>query len=127
MKCDRCGREIPVGESHPHKGQTLCDDCYMDVMLQAQEKECDPWATYLTSREKAGGGLKGIDILDETQKRVAEFVRSKGRATREEVMKESGLSARDLEPHLKVLMHAEIVKERSEGGTMYLIPIPVSQ
>ncbi len=37
------------------------------------------------------------------------------------------LSAEDLSPHLRVLMHSEALKEHSEAGTMYLIPIPVSQ
>ncbi len=127
MKCGRCGDEITAEESHLHQGKTLCDDCYIDAISQGQEKECDPWATYLSAREKVSAEKKGVEILDELQKDVLEFVRSRGKATREEVMAKFGISAQDLAPHLRVLMHAEMLKEHSEGDTMYLIPIPVSQ
>ncbi len=127
MKCDRCGGEISAKESPLHQGKTLCDDCYIDVLSQAQEKECDPWATYLTSREKATAEKKGVELLGEEQKEILGFVRSRGRATRDEVMAKFGFSAQDLAPHLRVLMHAEVLKEHSEGDTMYLIPIPVGQ
>ncbi len=122
MKCSRCGREISEEQSYSHQGQTLCDDCYIDVM-SSQEKTCDPWATYLSGKERQDAGQKGTEGLTELEKEIYEFVRSKGRATREEVMAKFGLSAQDLGPQLNVLMHAELVKERSEGGTMYLIPI----
>ena len=45
------------------------------------------------------------------EKRVYEFVKKKGKVTRDEVIKELGLS------------ESELVKEHSEGGQMHLIPI----
>lgn len=125
MKCYRCGREIPGGESHLHQSQTLCENCYIKAI--STEKECDPWATYLASRERGGAWPKSTEGLTELQKTVYEFIKSAGRVTREEVMAKHGLSAEDLDPQLNVLMHSELVKERSEGDTMYLIPIPVSR
>ncbi len=125
MKCNRCGREILADESHSHQGQTLCDDCYMDVI--SQEKTCDPWGTYLSTRSRERAGQKGVEGLTDMEEKVYEFVKSSGRATREEVMAKFGLSAKDLAPQLNVLMHSELIKEHSEGGTMYLIPIPSSQ
>ncbi len=126
MKCNRCGREIPADESFSHQKQTLCEDCYIEVM-SAQEKTCDPWATYLSTRTRERAGQKGEEGLTDMEKKIYEFVRSKGRATRQEVMAKFALSAQDLDPQLSVLMHAELVKEHSEAGTMYLIPLPVSQ
>ncbi len=126
MKCNKCGREISEDESHSHQGQTLCDDCYMNVML-SQDKACNPWATYLSTQTREHAGQKGIEGLTEMEKKIYEFVKSQGRATREEVMAKFSLSAPDLDPQLKVLMHSELIKEHSEGDTMYLIPIPVSQ
>ena len=125
MKCHRCGREISAEESYSHQGQTLCDDC-MEVM-SSQEKTCDPWATYLSGRAREGAGQQGAEGLTETEREIYEFVKSQGKATRDEVMAKFGLSAPDLDPQLHVLMHSELIKERSEGGTMYLIPIPLSQ
>ncbi len=122
MKCSRCSKEIPADEIHSHQGQTLCEDCYIEAI--SPEKHCDPWATYLSSRER---GASGVAVLSDMQKAIHEFIRSQSKATREEVMAKFRLSADDLDPHLRVLMHSEMVKEHSEGDTMYLIPIPVSR
>ena len=124
MKCDRCGREVSKEDSFSRQGQTLCEDDYIDVM-SSQEKTCDPWATYLSTRTRERAGQKGEEGLTDMEKKIYEFVRSKGRATRQEVTAKFRLSAEDLDPQLHVLMHSELIKEHSEGGTMYLIPIPV--
>ena len=124
-KCTRCDREISEDQSFVYQGKVLCEDCLMDIGLSA--KECDPWATYVDTRTRERLGLKGTEGLTEIEKKVYEFVKSKGRATREEVMKNLGLSELDLKAQLVPLMHSELIKEHSEGGTMYLIPIPVSQ
>jgi len=122
VKCSRCGKEIKEEESFSYQEQELCDDCYIDAM-SAQEKSCDPWATYLSTRTRESSGLKGTEGLTESEKAVYEFVKSKGRATREEVMAQLGLSAPDLGPQIHVLMHAELIKEHSEGDNFYLIPV----
>jgi len=126
MKCSKCGREITKEESHSLKGKVYCDDCYIDVM-SSQEKSCDPWATYLSGRDQKGPAQKGVEALTESERAIYEFIKSKGRATRKEVAGKFKLSERDLDPQLHVLMHAEMVKEFSEKGQMYLIPVPVSQ
>lgn len=116
MKCNRCAREISEDQSYVYQGKVLCEDCLMDIGLSV--RECDPWATYIDThtRERTEG-------LTEMEKKVYEFVKSKGRATREEVMENFGLSEVDLRTQLIPLMHSELVKERSEGDKMYLIPI----
>ena len=87
------------------------------------EKTCDPWATFLSTKTREQAGLRGKEGLSQTEKQVYEFIKSQGRTTRAEVMAKLGLPMEDLTPQLNVLMHAELVKEHSEGGTMYLIPI----
>ena len=47
MKFQRCGRDVAVDEVFSHKGQTLCEDYYIDAT--SPESECDPWATYVSS------------------------------------------------------------------------------
>ena len=126
MKCSRCGREITKEEGHPYQGKVLCDDCYMDVM-SSQEKTCDPWATYLSSRDTKGPAQKGVAALTESERAIYEFIKSKGRATRKQVMTKFKLSEQDLGPQLHVLMHAEMIKEISESGQMYLHPIPIDK
>ena len=124
-RCSRCGTEVPEDEAYPYQGLTLCEDCYIDAI--SPDRECDPWASYLSAYERKGAGLKGVDGLSEVQKKVYQFIKNGGRVTREEVMAQFDLSAADLLPQLKVLMYAELVKEHSESGTMYLIPIPVNR
>ena len=93
----------------------------MDIGLSI--KECDPWATYVDTHTRERLGLKGTEGLTEMESKVYDFVKSKGRATREEVMEKLSLSELDLKAQLIALMHSELVKEHSEGDKMYLIPI----
>ena len=122
MECKRCGHQLSSSESYEYLGQTLCEDCYID-RYQASITACDPLAVQAASRSREKLGLKGAEGLTEMEKKVYEFVKSKGRATREEVMEKFSLSELDLKAQLITLMHSELVKEHSEGDQMYLIPI----
>ncbi len=121
VKCDRCGREVAEGESFSHMGKTLCEDCYIEAGLHVTG--CDPWATYSATHTREGLGLKGAEGLTELQKKVYEFVKSKGKVTREEVMASFNLSEADMDAQIPSLMHSELVKEYSEGDHFYLIPV----
>ena len=121
MKCSRCGKEISEDQSYVYQGKVMCDDCLMDIGLSA--KECDPWATYVDTHTRERLGQTGAEGLTETEKKVYEYVKGKGRATREEVMESLGISEFELDAQLAPLKHSELVKEHSEGDKMYLIPI----
>lgn len=127
MKCDKCGREITGDESFSYESKTLCEDDYIKVLSKVNERECDPWATYLSSRERGGAWPKTTDNLTELQKQVFSFIQGSAKVTREGLMAKYGLTAEEVALHLQVLMHSELIKERSEGGTMYLIPIPIGR
>jgi late competence protein required for DNA uptake (superfamily II DNA/RNA helicase) len=121
MKCGRCGKELTENQSYVYQGKVMCEDCLMDVGLSL--KECDPWATYVDTSARKRHGLTGAAGLTEMQAKVYDFIKAKGKVTREEVMKNFGLSEADLKAQLLILMHAELVKERSERSRMYLVPI----
>ncbi len=116
MKCNRCGRQISEDQTYTYQGQALCEDCRMEIGLHP--RGCEPWATYLATR--AGAGSQG---LTELQKKVHDFVKSKGKATRAEVKKHFSLSEAEMDAQLTPLLHSELVKERSEGDESYLVPI----
>lgn len=118
MKCDRCGRQITKKESYSHKGQTLCEDCYMEAGLHVEG--CDPWATYTATRT---GQLKGTESLSDLQQKVLDFVKSQVKATRKEAMAKFGLSEAQMDAQIAALMHLELIKERSEGDQFYLVPV----
>ena len=57
------------------------------------------------------------------QKKVYEFIKSNDKVTREEVKQNLKLSEAEMDAQLTPLMHSELVKERGEGGNIYLIPV----
>tara|TARA_Y100000310_G_scaffold334327_2_gene413895 strand:- start:209 stop:415 length:207 start_codon:yes stop_codon:yes gene_type:complete len=67
--------------------------------------------------------MKGTEELTELQKKIHEFIKDKGKVTREEVKQNLSLSEADIDTRLTSLMHSELVKERGERGNIYLIPI----
>ena len=121
MKCSRCGREISEDESYQHMGKILCDDCCLEIRVHP--KECEPWATYLATRTRESLGLKGTEGLTELQTKVYEFVKSKGKVAREEVMEKFNLSEAEMDAQMTSLMHSELVKARGEKGKIYLVPV----
>jgi late competence protein required for DNA uptake (superfamily II DNA/RNA helicase) len=121
MKCSRCNKELTENQSYVYQGKVMCEDCLMDIGLSL--KECDPWATYVDTSARKRHGLTGTAGLTEMEAKVYDFVKAKGKVTRQQVMKNFGLSEADLKAQLLTLMHAELVKERAERGKMYLVPI----
>jgi predicted HTH transcriptional regulator len=67
--------------------------------------------------------MKRAETFTEMERSVYEFVKGRGRATREEVMEGLGLSETDLNVQLVPLMHSELVKEAGEGGRLYLVSV----
>lgn len=120
MKCSRCGRQISKDESYEYLGETFCEDCYIDLRYPA--KACDPWAVYSATRSRESLGLKGAAGLTDLQKAVYEFVREKGKVTRDEVMENLSLTETQLQTQLAILRHCELVKGHKEDDKVYLIP-----
>lgn len=119
MRCSRCGREISERERYVHQGQVYCDDCLMEIGLHAGK--CEPWASYLASKERTG--MTGTEGLTELQRKVYEFIKRKGKVTREELKQNISLSEAEIDAQLTPLMHSELVKERGERGNLYLVTV----
>ncbi len=120
MKCQRCERDIPEGESFSHLGQTLCEDCYMNAL--SPNKSCDPWAVYSATRTRQTGGAEGGSELSPTQQAIYDFIVKKGRTTADEVMAELNISRQELENQFATLRHCELAKGHKEGDKVYLVP-----
>ncbi len=121
LQCSRCHRELTETRSYVNQGKIYCEDCLMDIGLSI--KECDPWATYVDTSGRKRHGEKGAAGMTEQETKIYEFIKGRGKATRQEVMQSFGLSEIDLGLQLLPLMHSELIKERGEGGQMYLVPI----
>ncbi len=104
MNCSRCNRELTENQSYVYQGKVFCEDCLMEIGLSI--KECDPWATYVETAGRKRHGQTGAAGLTEMESKIYEFVKSKGRATKGEVMGNVGLSEPDLNAQLVPLMHS---------------------
>jgi len=120
VKCDRCGREVSMDDSYQHLGKTLCEDCYIDIRYPA--KACDPWAVYSATRSRETLGLKGTKGLTDLQQVIYEFIKGKGKVTREELIKNCELTEAELQTQLAILRHCEMIKGSKEDGRIYLVP-----
>ena len=120
MKCDRCGTEIKRGDDYTHRGEALCEDCYLGVRLEV--KACNPWAVHSATRFRAGSGLTGTEGLTEVQKKIYELVKKRGKVEKEEVIKNLNVSEQEMQTHLATLRHCELIKGHKEGDKVYLIP-----
>ena len=119
VNCKRCGREISDKEQYEYLGETLCEDCYINTRYPA--KACDPWAVYTATRSREIMGLKGAEGLTELQMAIYEFVKSNGKVTREELMKNFNLAEPELQTQLATLRHCELVKGSKEDDQIYLV------
>lgn len=93
----------------------------MEIGLHAGK--CEPWATYLATKTRESLGMKGTEGLSELQKKVYEFIKSRGKVTREEVKQKLNLSEAEMDAQLTPLMYSELVKERGEEGNLYLVTV----
>jgi hypothetical protein len=119
VNCKRCGREISDKEQYEYLGETLCEDCYINIRYPA--KACDPWAVYTATKSREIMGLKGTEGLTELQMAIYEFVKSNGKVTREDLMKNFNLAEPELRTQLAILRHCELVKGSKEDDQIYLV------
>ena len=120
MKCNRCDREVKKGDSYTHFGETLCEDCYLDMRLGV--KACDPWAVHSATRLRESSGLAEAEGLTDLQKAIYELVKNKGKVTRQEMIEILSLSESEILAQLAILRHCELIKGHKEGHNVYLVP-----
>jgi hypothetical protein len=121
IQCSRCHRELTEAQSYVNQGKVYCEDCLMDIGLSI--KECDPWASYVDTAGRKRHGETGAAGMSEIETKIYEYIKGKGRTTRQEVMQNFSLSDEDLKLQLLPMMHSELIKERAEDGNLYLVTI----
>lgn len=99
-------------------GQDVCEDCYRDPM--DPPKACDPTAVYLATRTRQQLGQEASNGLTQLQRSIYEFIVQKGRVTRDELIREFGLSTVQLEKELATLRHCELTRATKEGDAVYI-------
>jgi hypothetical protein len=118
--CQCCGCEIPLEESYVLNELTLCDDCYLDRSHRV--KTCNPLATYSAKRFQESDGLEATERLNDTQKAIYAFIKSRGKVTVQELSSKFNLSQTETENQLAILRHLELTKAKKEENKIYIIP-----
>ena len=67
-------------------------------------------------------GTKGGEGLTELQKAIYEFIKEKGKVTREQLIEYFKLSEAELQRQLATLRHCDLVRGHKEGDSIYLVP-----
>ena len=119
VKCARCGEGVAKEETYGHRGQELCEDCYMGA-LQAP-KTCDVAATQHAVKHRQSTGQTGTEGLLPLQKQIHDYISDNGMVTREQVMESLGIPDWELEKQIAVLRHCELVKGKKFEGKVYLV------
>ena len=118
-RCQGCGKDVPEDDCFFSEGKTLCEDCYMDAGQRI--RVCDPWGERSKLIFRESHGLSGIEGLTELQRKIYEFIKKQGKATREDLAKEFGLKTVELENEFAILRHCQLLKGKKEGDKVYLV------
>lgn len=119
-KCENCGCEISYDDSYVLDGLTICDDCYLEQSHKVIG--CNPLAVYSAKRFQEYDGVDGKNRLNEQQKAIYEFVKSRGKVTQKELMERFRLSHVEFSNQFAILRHLELTKGKKEGNKLYIVP-----
>lgn len=120
VRCIRCNLEVPEDQSYVHRGNTLCEDCYLESIRRV--RACDPWAVHHARCTRRNLALEPGEELSQLQRQLHAFILKRGKASIEEIMERFGLSAHELENELAILRHCELIRGCKENGGIYLVP-----
>ncbi len=118
MQCEKCQAEVPDEDIYVHAGSKLCEDCY--VVAMTRPVTCDVGAVHAAKTSRAMQGQTGTQGLTNLQIKMYDYIKEKGKATREETAEYMGIPWEDLEKQFTVLRHCELMRAFKEGDKVYL-------
>jgi len=112
MKCERCKTVVPEGEQRTLHGQTLCEDCYMDLLSPL--RVCDPWAVHSakTLVKSSAADLK----LTTVQQKIVDILQNEGPQEPKIICERLQIRETDLEKDIAALRHMEKIRGELRGG-----------
>ncbi len=119
IRCQNCGKEVSEDDVFTTEGKTLCEDCYIDIGHRI--RVCDPWGERSKKIFRESHGLEGTEGLTDLQKEIYEYIESKGKATKAELMEKFKLPASELENQFAILRHCQLLKGKKEGDQVYIV------
>ena len=118
MKCDQCSTTIEQGEAREHRGQELCEDCYMDALSPA--RACDPWAVHIAKSLEQHSGK--ASILTPIQSEILRILEETGGIERAALLErfDGRLTQPQLEREFASLRHMEKARAEKRGEKVFL-------
>ena len=117
--CNRCKTTANEEESYDHHGETVCEDCYMN--LTNPPKACDPMAVASALSVRKQLDQSGTEGLTEQQKKICSLIEKAGKVTKHELAVAINIKPEELESEFAVLRHCELIRAQKEDGRVYLI------
>jgi len=119
MNCERCGDLLIEGEIYNHRGKNLCEDCYVGALQPP--RSCDVAAVHLAKKHRELSDQTGTEGLADLQREIYNYIKLKGKLTRQELMEYFKLPDWELEKQIAILRHCELVKGRKEADKVFLV------
>ncbi|MFA4909671.1 MAG: winged helix-turn-helix domain-containing protein [Desulfobacteria bacterium] len=119
MKCSNCGAELDSEYKYKIRWEKVCEDCYINSTLP--KNPCDPIAQMVTENFMETFKRSPMEELSETQKKIYEFIKEKGKALPEEIARELGLGELDLRKNFIVLRRLGLAKGTKIGNKVYYV------
>lgn len=120
IKCQKCGREVPAEDCVEEMGQNFCEECY--ITAHNKIKACDPWAVRSKKIFRKEAGLEGSEGLTELQKKMYDYIHSRGGAKPEELARELDIPLEEVNNQFALLRHCELLKGQKREDGVYLVP-----
>lgn len=113
MECDRCHTNIEPEDEKQHLGQTLCEDCYMDVL--SPTRTCDPWAVH--SAKCFEKHAESAPILTPIQSEILLILKETGGIEPQALLGRltGKLTQKELEREFAALRHMEKARGEKRG------------
>ena len=89
----------------------------MDIL--SPPKACDPWAVH--SAQTFLRGKDKLSTLTPLQVQIVNYIREKGEATAEEIIKNLNLTEEELRREFAVLRHMEILRATKRGDKIFYV------
>jgi len=109
--CAKCDKQIEKQQGYEHQGKLFCEDCYMDIL--SPPKACDPWAVH--SAQTFLKGKDKLSTLTPLQSKIVNYIKEKGEATAEEMIRNLCLTEEELRREFAVLRHMEVLRATKKG------------
>jgi len=114
-QCAKCGKEIEKSRSYEYRGNTHCEDCYMDIL--SPPKACDPWAVH--SAQTFLNGKDKLSTLTLVQHKIVKYIKEKREATSEEILRDLVLSEEEWRREFAVLRHMGVLGATKKEGKIF--------